>query len=472
MSEFIDDPLPPVTQDNIDIELRIGPDDTFERRSVKGSEEPKVAPTEAAREYDIIDAEIELSNITDETNYIEAIVVGVDNNIPPSEGDPLNSRDRPEVVTLDVKNQLTEAERDGQEIDRIFTGVVANAARLGDHRFKMTAFWPGFNEIKDGRITTSPPPSFSDFIAATGGPTSGTTPNFKTTDNSFRKNKISTIIDRVGRRVTRNSIFDYQTNLADGGVLVGERPNGEEIRNGFDQEVTRDGVREEIDTVLDDLSLKSESVWNVDRYGDFYFGAIQPDSHKLRYMTETSAGKQSPAWRSVRVIGDGIVSQDGWGASAQINEDPEKVLGNIDGTSVEDGLAEPVFEYRNMEINTEKEASHVMNELREEIRDQAAGGFIEVIGHPEVWPGDAIELPDAESQPFGLERFGVRRVIHRINNQDGFMTRIECGGLTNGTETVFEDDLKDLVQAQKEYENAVDKYIEQRALEQTAASRL
>ena len=455
MSEFIDDPLPPVTQDSIDIELRIGPDEAFERRSVKGSEEPKVAPTEAAREYDIIDAEVELSNITDETNYIEAIVVGTDHNIPPSEGDPLNRGDRPEVVTLDVKNQLTEAERDDQEIDRIFTGVVANAARLGDHRFKMTAFWPGFNNIKDGRVITSPPPSISGIVSRS----FGTTPDFKITDNSSRKNKISTIIDRVGKRVTRNSIFDYETNLADGGVVVGERPNGEEIRNGFDQEVTRDGFREEIDTVLDDLSLKSESVWNVDRYGDFYFGAIQPDAHKLRYMTETSAGKQSPALRSVRVIGDGIVSQDGWGASAQINEDPEEVLGNISGESVEDGLAEPTFEYRNMEINTRKEALHVMDELREEIREQAGGGFIEVIGHPEVWPGDAIELPDAESQPFGLERFGVRRVIHRINNQDGFMTRIECAGLTNGVETLFEQDLKELIQEQKEYENAVDEYI-------------
>jgi len=100
-----------------------------------------------------------------------------------------------------------------------------------------------------------------------------------------------------------------------------------------------------------------------------------------------------------------------------------------------------------------------MDQLREEIREQAAGGFIEVIGHPEVWPGDAIELPDAESQPFGLERFGVRRVIHRINNQGGFMTRIECAGLTNGVETLFEQDLKDLIQEQKEYENIVDKYI-------------
>ena len=452
MSEFTDDPLEAVTQDNIDISLHIGPEEQFERRDVPGSDKPRVAPTDGAREYDIIQAEMEMSNVTDETNYIEAIVVGTDHNIPPSEGNPLRRQDRPEIVTLDVKNQLTEAERDGQQIDRIFTGVVANAARLGDHRFKMTVFWPGFNQIKDGRVITSPPPPISRFLNGTG-------LSFREIDNSFRKNKISTIINRVGRRVTRNSMFDYEVNLADDGVVVGETPDGQEIRNGFDQEITRDSFNEEIDSVLDDLMLKSESVWNVDRYGDFYFGAIQPDVHKLRYMTETSAGKQSPAWRSVRVIGDGVVSQDGWGASAQINESPEEVLGNIDGTTVEDGLAEPTFEYRNMEINTREEARHVMNELREEIRDQAAGGHIEVVGHPEMWPGDAIELPDAESQPFGLERFGVRRVIHRINNQEGFMTRIECGGLTNGVSTLFEDNLEDLIVEQREYENTVDRHI-------------
>ena len=440
MSEFVDDPLVPVTQDNIEIDLFIGPRDAFDRGTVRGSEKPRVRPTDAAREYDIIEAEIELVD-GKETNFMEAVLVGKDHNIVPTEGNPVEQRNEPELVTLDIKNQLTEAERDGQQIDRVFTGTVANAARLGDQRFKMTAFWPGFNRIQDGRIVISPPPALY----------------FGVGETSFvsRRNTISNIIGRAGREITRGTPFDYEINLDPDGVIVGNKPerggNFTVIRNGFDEEVTRDSLLEPIETLLKDLKLKSESVWDVDRYGDFYFGAIQPDAHKLRYITETSAGKQSPAWRSVRVIGDGVVSQDGWGASAQINEDPETLLGNIDGSSVEEGLAEPTFEYRNMEISTRVEAKHVLEELLEEIREQTAGGYVEVVGHPEVWPGDAIELPDAEAQPFGLERFGVKRVIHRINNRDGFMTRIECNGLTNGTKTLFEEDLKDIIDEQKEY---------------------
>jgi len=437
--QFIDDPLPPVTQDNIDIELHVGEEDAFERRDIGETDRPVVAPTDDARSYSIIDAEVELID-GPETNYMQALVVGDGHNIPPSEGDPLNRGDPPEIVTLNVNNQLTEAERDGQQISRIFTGVVANAARMGDHHFKMTAFWPGFNIIQDEKVVLAPPPALffgTDVV-----------------DYQFRRNSVSHFINRVGQRVTGGTPFSWTVNMDRDGVLVGELPDGTEVRNGFDIEVTVDTWREPIEEVLDNMQLKSESIWEVDRYGDFYFGAINPDAHKLRFITETSAGKQSPAWRSVLVIGDGVVSQDGWGASAQINEDAMEVRGNIDGAEVEDGLAEPTFVYRNLEINTREEARHVMEELREEIREQAAGGFIEVVGHPEVWPGDAIELPDAPQQPFALERFGVKRVIHRLNNNDGYTTRIECGGITNASKTVFEDELMDIIEEQKEYEDS------------------
>ena len=82
------------------------------------------------------------------------------------------------------------------------------------------------------------------------------------------------------------------------------------------------------------------------------------------------------------------------------------------------------------------------------------GGHVEVVGHPEVWPGDAIELPDARDQPLGLDRFLVKKVIHRLNSKNGFMTRIECGGVTNAADTVFVSDVDELKDSQ-EYDSDI-----------------
>lgn len=426
--EYVDEPLDSVTQDNIDIDLRIDGAGSFKRGSHPATEREVLQPLDDAREYDIIEAEVELIDGA-KANYLKATVVGVGHNILPSEGDPTNIDDAPEIVTLDVNNELTENERDSNEITRIFTGTVANASRLGNGMMEFVAFWPGSNEIKSEDVVIVPPAALLNFA---GNP-----------DYSPRRKQISQFARMISWRVTGGTVFDYNINVADGGVLVGTR-NGEELRNGYDIEVTVDSWRESINDLLDTMALKSESIWEVDRYGDFYFGAVDPEAHKLRYITDNSAGKTSPAWRSVQVIGDGVVSEDGWDASALINESPEQVQGNIsDAEKDSDQLVEPTFTYRNMEINTQEEAQHVMNELRENIREQAASGYVEVIGHPEVWPGDAIELPDAPNQPFQRDRFGVKKVIHRLNNDDGFMTRIECGGLTEAKETLYQGDIQE-----------------------------
>ena len=437
---FVDDPLTTVTQDNIDIALRIGPASSFERRSVDGgADRPVLAPTSSARSYHIIDAEVELTKNT-EANFMEATIVGDDTDKRPSEGDPLNEYVDPEVVTLDVYNQLTEAERDSNNISRVFTGQVANAARMGDHSFKMTAFWPGHNIIKNKKVLLVPPPVLFAGL--------------ENVDYNPRRNKISTFAELTGNRITRGTPFEPVINMSTDGIVVGERPDGTEIRYGYDGEITLTTWKKEVNSVLETLARGSLSEWDVDRYGDFYFGAARPRAHKLRYITDTSAGKQSPPWRSVQVIGDGIVSQDGWNASAQINEEPEVVRGNLGGSGFDADLAEPTFVYRNMEIQTRDEAMHVLNKIREEIREQAGGGHVEVVGHPEVWPGDAIELPDARDQPLGLDRFLVKKVIHRLNSKNGFMTRIECGGVTNAADTVFVSDVDELKDSQ-EYDSDI-----------------
>lgn len=422
---YTDPPLASVVEDNIDISVYMGPSDAFDVIN------DRLFPNDRARQYDVLSLEIELTNST-ETNYVIGEVVGRGHNIKPREGSTFRS-DWPEqdIITIDIDNELTEAQRDSDEITRAFTGVISNASRLGSDRFEFMAFWPGFNELQNSEVIVSPPPGL---VSA------------EMVDYSSRRILISRLARSIGVRLTLDTPFTYNINVAPGGVVVGTRPNGTEITAGSDLEVTVDSWRmpittENSDGLLTRIEEASNSIWDVDRWGNFYFGAPQPSSHKLRYITETSAGLQSPAWRSVRVIGDGVVSEDGWSNSALINERPIAIKENIDDSDIDEGLAEPTFTYRNMEINTQAEAREVKNKILEELREQMASGEIRVVGHPEVWPGDAVEMPDSRNQPFGLERFLVKKVTHRINSSDGFLTIIEVGGITNAAETTFEDEI-------------------------------
>lgn len=422
---FVDQPLDPVVQDNLSIDCFIG-----------------------GRPYHIVDLEVHLTAGSD-SNWAKGDVVPDGHDYKPDPGDPLEG-ESPDQIIIDVDNELMEL-RDGNEITRIFTGVISNASRVEQGLFEFMAFWPGFNQIQNGSIIVQPPsPLLENLGESDGGGASLSSVSF-----TNRLQKASDIAEQIGDFVTQDTGFGYSVNLFEEGIDINGTLAGVDTRMNVDGEKVPLVTSGNDDGLLERIIKSTNSVWDVDRYGEFSIGPPAPDgtiptavrAHKLRYITDTTAGKQSPAWQSIVVIGDGVVSQDGWGASAQINENPPKFTSPITATgaaaSVEEGvLAEPTFQYTNLEIDTAEEAEHVLGKLRDEIKKQRAGGTVTVVGHPEVWPGDAIELPDSRNQPFGLERFAISKVTHRLNNSDGFLTEIEVMGQTDAVQSMFSDEVE------------------------------
>lgn len=421
-TSYEDEPLDPIVQDNINVDCVIG-----------------------GREYYVTELEVHLTNGSESNYAVGKVHQKGSNNKKPSTGDPLNG-EKPEKILINVDNELMEKRPDANgEIKRIFTGVISNASRIEHELYEFMAFWPGFNQIQNGSIDIQP---------ATANTVIETVPwakeKVRAVDYAGRWHFTSFVAKEIGEYVTSSDgRFTYNIHLREGGWNINGEPAGYDVKmntSGESQPLVASGGDEGL---LERVVNATNSVWRVDRYGIFHIGPPIPDgdigtairSHKLRYITDTTAGKKSPAWRSIVVIGDGVVSQDGWNSSAQVNDSLRQMKENVTqsggNAAVSSNLAQPTFEYTNLEIDTETEARNVLNKIKDKIQTQMAEGEITVVGHPEVWPGDAIELPDAENQPFGLERYGVRKVIHRVNSSDGFITKIQVMGQTNANKTFW-----------------------------------
>lgn len=442
---YNDEALDPIVEDNIEIDFRVGADDDF--RVVNN----KIFPLDSARSYNIVELEIVLTNGS-ASNYMMGEIVGDGHNQLPGTGTRY-SRDDPgdgpaEIVTIDIDTDLMEVRPNtAGEITRVFTGVISNSSRMTEGRFEFMAFWPGFNRIQNGALNFSPPPP--------------AVRSANDVDYTSRQTTTGEVADNIGDFVTKNSKFEYSVNLENNGTQITENR-----RAGFDTKMVLDGVysvditTENSDGALTTLIQRADAVWDVTRYGEFSIGPPEPDgaiptaatSHKLRYLTEADAGRQSPMYRSIEVIGSGVASRVGYSANAQVSEKPLRVIGEITQTEDEQtavifegdappsiDITEPVYTYRNMEINTIEEAEHTFNKIADELRQQLAGGEVTVVGHPEVWPGDAVELPNAPRQPFAEERFIINKVRHRLNNNDGFLTTIEVGGQTDAARSLFDE---------------------------------
>lgn len=456
-----DEPLQQITHDNIFNDVFIGPESAFTfsdgETHVNSVFDPTTGEEAAgqARRYKILNLEIELTN-NNLSNIAFGVLVGDGHNIPPNTGtrfvrqedEEEGGADGPEVITIDVDNELMEMRPDADgEITRMFTGVVTNASRVESHAFEFVAFWPGFNELQNGTIEVSTAfPIINDIT-----PIPENAAN--AIEDTNQRVKASYLAKEIGQRVTDDSIFGYDINITEDGTNINGTPAGrdKQISTTTDQISTEDAQG-----LVNRITEATNSVWEVDRHGQFSIGPPVPDGdiptgarvHKLRYLTDADAGRTSPMWRSVKVVGDGVVSQDGWESSSMAAEEPVVLKENV--VDNEEELSDPTFVYRNFEIDTVEEAKDVLEKLTDKLREQLASGEVEVVGHPEVWPGDSIEMPDSRDQPFASERFLITKIVHRLNNSDGFLTKIEVGGQTNASRAFFEGDEE--VELQKEYQ--------------------
>lgn len=162
---------------------------------------------------------------------------------------------------------------------------------------------------------------------------------------------------------------------------------------------------------------------------------------EVPYITEMSAGKETPPWQQVRVVGNHSTAADAADPDVDSNE---TLIGKGDPITATAGNGAPVYEHVDKSIMTEETAQSLANAIMEELARQQGGGSVTAVGMEDVRPLDVIELPTH----LGGESYLVSGVIHDASSSNGFTTEIECGGLIGAgpggrlnTVDLTEDDL-------------------------------
>jgi hypothetical protein len=178
-----------------------------------------------------------------------------------------------------------------------------------------------------------------------------------------------------------------------------------------------DGLR--CDKVLKKVARWGDAAWwttaeNVVVVTDEIAG--ETDTHELRYIRDASPGKRTPAYQSVRVVGSSAVSRRGLGYRYLLSSQP------IIATA---GTGSPVFEFRDNDIQSQQQAENVAKALKKRLEAQQKAGWVEIVGREGIRPFDDVQLPP----DLGGETYLVSSVEHTIDDRNGFVTRLDLGGL-------------------------------------------
>lgn len=398
-------------------------------------------------EWEIIDAEIVLNNRS--TPDIADVLV------TPARGSPLpstpqkfedNGGEVGKNVSLEVDTELSVRREGVSEESTIFENwQVANMTATGEYTYEAIFHDPSQQPFQ----SDSESPDATNLMNSTVVIQPGSSQIIESSEDGpysnvcvagERKVRVSELVNII---IEESKIDDYVVNIAQDGIIVGYTEAGTEIRKGYDPEITFSSWELPVKKVLDRAEAASQSHWWFDREGTFHFGPPLPDTdisaYSLKYIKEASDGKVSPPYQSVQVIGDGVASEEGWSRGALLNEQRINANGKVDIDTDAAELLDPVFTYRNMEINTQGEADNIREDILEELRSQQAEGEVTVVGFPELRPLDRIDMPNTDRQPMGGESYGVKEITHRLNTSDGFITKIKVGGLLDTQQVVSLD---------------------------------
>lgn len=415
-----------------------------------------VTMTIAGDDWLVAEAVVELSQ-ADTPNYVDInkMVPATDTSIdgPPDSliGEPFELR---------VENQLiSQRDTDAEEETLLFSGNLANISATGQRSYEGIAYDPsqeGFNASQNSgsmmnqKIQLFWPYYGALYFGGLGG--GGTT-------YEPRTRKASYIINQV---MWKMGIDDYDIQLTENGVTR-EGPGGS-VTGAYDRDVHFDANEVLVSKALNHTAEITESTYWFDKSGTFHFGVPDPTKHILHFIKDASDGMTTGPYQSVRVIGSGISSQEGWNRQSMVAE--ERIVkeyaavrtsgSKFEGRPIDEldvgELPQPVFEYRNAELSTEAQAESAAKKIAKDIAKQQAKGKVTVVGFPEIEPLDAIKMPQAQDdskdnyfpgQPMGGYAYSVYKVKHKLNSSDGFVTEVHVSGLVGAPGIVFEPEEPD-----------------------------
>jgi hypothetical protein len=394
----------------------------------------------------LVDAEVELSRM-DTPNYVDLLMVPDPDDtaptLPNSIDNLIGSSFRLEADT----DLISERDTDASEESLLFDGQLANISATGENSYEGIAYDPAqqaFAPEKDGgslmnEFINLGQPEYS--YPRMSGPDGGTQYEVQTIEATELAQQI---VDELG-------IEEYEIGLVDGGVTLGEGDDADTF--AYNRTIWISDTLITVESALTKLREWCEAEWWFDKEGVFHIGVPEPTKHELKYITDADAGKTTPPYQGVRVIGSGSASAEGYSrtnmeiedkivveASIAIDEESGDPIANIGE------IKSPVFEYQNLEVTNDEQARGTAKKLVEDLAEQQADGTVTVVGFPEVVPMDGIIMPNGEDgdypdddirtdMPMGGVGYGVYKVIHRLNTSDGFITKIHCAGVTGVTAT-------------------------------------
>lgn len=185
-------------------------------------------------------------------------------------------------------------------------------------------------------------------------------------------------------------------------------------------------------TILNKLADSGRCTWWIDHRNELQFRQFDSVVHNVDYIIEADAGKITPPYLGVLVRGDGVVSEygteyanmqclTGAAAKSSLQYNAESQQWEIQkGT-----LNEPVFKVQDQDITTAEQARAVAENIIRQFRKQAAGGTVTFVGQAAIRKEDAIAMPT----PMGGGIFGIEKINHRLDGNDGYTTKVTCSGL-------------------------------------------
>lgn len=443
--------------------------------------------------WKLIEAEIELSRM-DVPDYVDMRVIPDPDRTAPAVPTTPNIDDLVgETFTLDVDNELiSERDTDADEVTRLFTGNLANISPTGRRDYEAIAYNPIHQPFSqsENRASSIMNQTFrlrnASVVREFQGISQEAVDSFK---DGLTTQEAKQVAEEVGSsyqqtfqvkadKLLRRILFDIiglpesKVNIMlseDGQTIDGESGTYSGAKN---RNLVFQSREISVGEALLKIKRRTNSEWWFDRFGVFNFGIPEPAKHELSLITDADAGKTTPPYQSIRVVGSGAASQEDWSRAnqniadkivvrakigVQAEQDENQSGGEFTAvfeddpsaqSSGEDFLVDPVFEYVNAEISTEEQARSVADNIAKELGEQQADGKVTVVGFPEIRPLDGIVMPQSTdenaanfniNQPMGGARYQVYKVKHKLNNSDGFLTEVNVAAPTGAARTkVFE----------------------------------
>lgn len=243
--------------------------------------------------------------------------------------------------------------------------------------------------------------------------------------------------DGVRRMKARKFKHNYSNN-AEGGENAGEPP-----RKVAEDIFKKAGVQFEIHTenqfaprhrqnipegALDDLNINI----NFNYHCAEAMKTLCQHSGAVWYFTEENTGIYTYNANNVLHNVEGILRDDSGEQEMPYTKvvvygsrsNPASGLAAMDIVKGTAGGGNRVYETTVNSIHNDHQAQVLAEEIMLEFRRQQSAGKIKMVGNEHIRPLDGIHIPDYA----GGEEYLVGGVTHRINNDDGFITEIDCNG--------------------------------------------